>query len=153
MRALLQRVKECSVEIGGKAYSTIPEGLLIFLGVGKDDVETEADSLAERCSSLRIFNDDAGKMNLSIIENLGSVMIVSQFTLYADTRKGNRPGYSDAAPSQIAEKCYDRFCEKMRFLMGTERVTTGKFGAMMDVKLVNDGPVTVMLESKERKNV
>jgi D-tyrosyl-tRNA(Tyr) deacylase len=76
-------------------------------------------------------------------------MIVSQFTLYADTRKGNRPGYSDAAPSQIAEKLYDRFCDRMRLLAGTERVSTGKFGAMMNIKLVNDGPVTVMLESKE----
>jgi D-aminoacyl-tRNA deacylase len=152
MRALLQRIKECGIEIDGKAYSSIPGGLLIFLGVGKDDAEADADSLAERCSSLRIFNDSAGKMNLSVIENRGSVMIVSQFTLYADTRKGNRPGYSNAAPSQIAEKCYDRFCDRMRLLMGIERVSTGKFGAMMDVKLVNDGPVTVMLESKERKS-
>lgn len=149
MRALLQRVKECGVEIDGKEYSNISGGLLIFLGVRKDDVESDADSLAERSGSLRIFNDSAGKMNLSILENRGSVMIVSQFTLYADTRKGNRPGYSDAAPSQIAEKLYDRFCDRMRLLAGTERVSTGKFGAMMNVKLVNDGPVTVMLESKE----
>ena len=98
---------------------------------------------------MRIFDDSAGKMNLSVIENKGSVMIVPQFTLLPNTRKGNRPGYSDAASSEDAEKLYARFCDRMRFVIGAERVSTGKFGAMMDVKLVNNGPVTVMLETKE----
>jgi D-tyrosyl-tRNA(Tyr) deacylase len=146
MRALLQRVKECSVEIDGKAYSAISGGLLIFLALGKNDTEQDADHLAERCSALRIFDDGAGKMNLSLLDKGGSAMIVSQFTLYADTRKGNRPGYSDAAAPDLAEKLYDRFCEQMRIRVGNKRVATGKFRALMDVKLVNDGPVTLMLE-------
>jgi D-tyrosyl-tRNA(Tyr) deacylase len=123
-------------------------GLLVFLGVKNGDAEVDAEYLAERCASLRIFDDEAGKMNLSVKDVLGEAMVVSQFTLYGDTRKGNRPSYTDAASQQIAEVLYDHFAEHLRKLLGEKRVATGVFRAMMDVELVNDGPVTLILESK-----
>ena len=148
MRALVQRVKRCSVSIDGKLTSSIGMGLLVFLGVKNGDAEVDAEYLAERCASLRIFDDEAGKMNLSVKDVLGEAMVVSQFTLYGDTRKGNRPSYTDAASQQIAEVLYDHFAEHLRKLLGEKRVATGVFRAMMDVELVNDGPVTLILESK-----
>jgi D-tyrosyl-tRNA(Tyr) deacylase len=150
MRALVQRVKRCSVTIDGKLYSSIETGLLILLGIKNGDTESASEYLAERCSSLRIFEDEAGKMNLSIKDVMGEVMVVSQFTLYGDTHKGNRPSYTDAAPPQIAEPMYNNFIRHLQKFIGDERVASGVFRAMMNVELINDGPVTLMLESKNQ---
>ncbi len=122
--------------------------MLILLGVKNNDTEVDAEYLAERCASLRIFNDETGKMNLSVKDVIGEAMVVSQFTLYGDTRKGNRPSYTDAATQKTAEVLYDRFTAHLRNLLGEKRIATGVFRAMMDVELVNDGPVTLILESK-----
>ncbi|MBI4427828.1 MAG: D-tyrosyl-tRNA(Tyr) deacylase [Ignavibacteriales bacterium] len=148
MRALIQRVRQCSVRIHGEIHSSIRQGILIFLGVKSGDSPADAAYLAERCAALRIFDDGGGKMNLSVRDVQGSAMIVSQFTLYGDARKGNRPSYTQAATPDVAERLYDGFVDELRRLLGKERVTTGVFREMMDVELVNDGPVTVMLESK-----
>lgn len=148
MRALVQRVKKCSVAIGGNVHSSIGMGMLILLGVKNGDTETDAEYLAERCATLRIFEDTAGKMNLSVKDVKGEAMVVSQFTLYGDTRKGNRPSYTDAAPPQIAEALYVHFANNLRKLLGERCVATGVFRAMMDVELINDGPVTLVVESK-----
>jgi D-tyrosyl-tRNA(Tyr) deacylase len=121
---------------------------LVLLGVKQGDQATDAEYLADRCAALRIFEDPQGKMNLSVQDVGGSVMVVSQFTLYGDTRKGNRPSYSEAAPPAEAETLYEHFARRMRMSLGEERIATGVFRAMMDVELVNDGPVTVMVESK-----
>ncbi len=148
MRALVQRVKRCRVHIDGKVHSSIEEGILIFLGVRTGDRDEDARYLAERCASLRIFEDDHGKMNLSMKDTGGSAMVVSQFTLYADTRKGNRPGFTDAAPPEVAEDLYLKFVKYLKGALGETKVGMGVFRTMMDVELINDGPVTVMLESK-----
>lgn len=148
MRALLQRVKRSSVTIDGKLHSAIGPGLLILLGVKLTDGEQDADYLADRCVALRIFDDSEGKMNLSVKETGGSMMVVSQFTLYGDTRKGNRPSYSDAAGPELAENLYIRFVNRLKAALGQEKIATGVFRAMMDVELVNDGPVTVTVESR-----
>jgi D-tyrosyl-tRNA(Tyr) deacylase len=148
MRALVQRVKRCSVTIDGKLHSSIGAGMLVLLGVKQTDEERDSSYLAERCAALRIFDDAQGKMNVSVREVGGSVMVVSQFTLYGDTRKGNRPSYSEAAGPELAEHLYDHFVRQMCTLIGDTKVATGVFRAMMDVELVNDGPVTVTIESK-----
>ena len=150
MRALLQRVQRCSVAINGNVQSSVGSGLLILLGVHANDTTIDAEYLAERCAALRIFEDADGKMNLSITDVKGEAMVVSQFTLYGDTKKGNRPSYSDAAPSQIAKALYEHFILCLRKLLGSQKVGTGVFGAMMDVELVNAGPVTLMIESKKQ---
>ena len=126
--------------------------MLILLGVKGDDTEEDARSLAERCAALRIFDDENGTMNLSVRDVGGEVMVVSQFPLYADTRKGNRPSYSDAAPPAVAEPLYERFVMHLRTLIAPQKVATGVFRAMMHVELVNDGPVTVTVESKRPAN-
>lgn len=148
MRALIQRVRRCSVVIEGKEHSSIGPGMLILLGVKQTDQEADAEYLAGRCAALRIFEDREGKMNLAVKEVGGSAMVVSQFTLYGDTRKGNRPSYSEAAPPEKAEALYEHFVRILRMTLGVDVVATGVFRAMMDVELVNDGPVTVMVESK-----
>lgn len=148
MRALIQRVKHASVDIDGKLHNHIGQGILIFLGIRNGDSVGGAESLAQRCADLRIFSDDEGKMNLSVKDILGSALVVSQFTLYADTRRGNRPSFTESAPPEEAERLYNAFVLHLRRLLGDGKVCTGKFRAMMDVGLVNDGPVTVMLESK-----
>ncbi len=148
MRALIQRVRRCSVSIDDKVHSSIGPGLLILLGVKQGDQVTDAEYLADRSTALRVFEDPQGKMNLSVKDIGGCVMVVSQFTLYGDTRKGNRPSYSEAAPPAEAEALYEHFARRMRMSLGEERVATGVFRAMMDVELINDGPVTVMVESK-----
>lgn len=148
MRALVQRVKQGSVTIGGTVHAEIRMGFVILLGIRKGDTPDDARSLAERCAALRVFADGDGKMNLGLREVEGSALVVSQFTLYADTRRGNRPGFSDAAGPDEAEPLYELFVQRMRSLLGSDRVHTGVFGAMMDVSIVNDGPVTIMLESK-----
>jgi D-aminoacyl-tRNA deacylase len=148
MKALIQRVRRCSVTISGVQQSSIGPGMLVLLGVRQGDTADDAAYLAERCTSLRIFEDPQGKMNLSVRDTSGSVMVVSQFTLYGDTTRGNRPSYSTAAPPETAERLYQHFVQCLRGALGNAKVATGVFRAMMDVDLVNDGPVTVMVESK-----
>ena len=146
MRAIIQRVKEARVEVEGEVVGRIGEGMLILLGAGKDDTEEDAEYLAEKILTLRIFEDAEGKMNLSLTDTGGEVLVVSQFTLYGDCRKGRRPSFDKAAPPELAEELYELFAREIR-----ERgvnVETGKFRAMMDVHLVNWGPVTLMLDSK-----
>ena len=148
MRALVQRVKRCSVTIEGKPHSSIERGMLILLGIKNGDTKSDAEYLAERCSALRIFDDESGKMNISIKDVHGDAMVVSQFTLYGDTRKGNRPSYTDAAPPQIADELYTYFITCLQKILGKHHVAAGVFRAMMNVELINDGPVTLILESK-----
>lgn len=146
MRALLQRVKKGSVTVDGKLVGQIGPGLVIFLGVRNGDTEEDAHFLAEKCANLRIFSDEQGKFNLSAREVNAEILVVSQFTLYADTRKGRRPSFIQAAAPEVSEPLYETFMQylsDMRF-----KVEKGIFGAMMDVEIHNDGPVTVMLESK-----
>jgi D-tyrosyl-tRNA(Tyr) deacylase len=144
MRALLQRVSAASVTVDGEVISRIGKGLVILLGVGHGDGEEQVSFLAEKIANLRIFEDDQGKTNLSILDVKGDAIVVSQFTLYADTRKGRRPSFIDAALPDVAEPLVDRFVQKLR---GHGIPTqTGKFGAHMEVEIHNDGPVTVLLE-------
>ena len=145
MRIVLQRVKRASVTVSGERISEIGAGLLLLVGVAQGDGEDEAGWLAEKVAGLRIFNDEDGKMNLSAKELGCEILAVSQFTLLADTRKGKRPSFIRAAPPEEAEPLFDYFCERLREA-GVGSVETGSFGAMMDVTLVNDGPVTIILE-------
>jgi D-aminoacyl-tRNA deacylase len=144
MRALLQRVSRASVSVEGHAISSIGKGLLILLGVGHGDSEEQAKFLAEKIANLRVFEDEQGKTNLSILDVKGEAIVVSQFTLYADTRKGRRPSFIDAALPDVAKPLVSRFVELLR---GHGVPTqTGKFGAHMQVEIHNDGPVTIWLE-------
>jgi D-aminoacyl-tRNA deacylase len=145
LRIVLQRVSEASVTVGGEAVSEVGHGLLLLVGVAAGDGEAQADWLAEKVAGLRIFNDEEGKMNLSVRDVRGAVLAVSQFTLLADTRKGKRPSFVHAAPPEEAEPLFDYFCKRLR-ASGVGTVETGTFGAMMEVALVNDGPVTIVLE-------
>ena len=137
------------MSINGALYNKIERGLLIFLGVGSMDNAEDAEYLAQRCANLRIFEDNVGKMNLSVKDISGEALVISQFTLYADTRKGNRPSFTDAAPSERAENYYNQFISFLRNEIGGEKVYSGEFRAMMDIALVNDGPVTILLESSK----
>ncbi len=148
MRALIQRVKSASVNINGTVHSSIERGILVFLGVKNGDSEDDAAYLATRCANLRIFEDVQGKMNVSVREAGGNALVISQFTLYADTRSGNRPSFTDAAPPGVAERLYEYFVQRLRSELTPARVSVGVFRAMMDIALVNDGPVTILLESK-----
>ena len=143
MKLWIQRVLSASVDVGDERLSEIGRGFLILLGVGRGDTPETADRLAKRAVALRIFEDAEGKTNLSVADVGGSVIVVSQFTLYADTKHGNRPGFSPAAPPEVAEPIYERFVARMRELLGPGRVGTGRFGAEMKVSLVNDGPFSV----------
>lgn len=147
MRAVVQRVHESSVTVDGRITGRIGKGLLVLLGVSETDAEQDADYLAEKILGLRCFTDDASKFNLSVRDVGGSVLAVSQFTLFGDCRKGKRPSFTEAARPELAIPLYERFVERVRAL-GIE-VQTGEFGAHMDVHLVNDGPVTLMLDSKK----
>ena len=152
MRSLIQRVTQCSVYINGNTHSSIKSGMLVFLGVKHGDTDEDARYLAHRCASLRIFDDADGKMNLAVQDVNGEVLVVSQFTLYGDTRYGNRPSYTEAASPVVAEECYGQFIEHLQSILGKNRVQSGVFRAMMDVQLVNDGPVTILIESKESRS-
>ncbi len=147
MRACLQRVSRASVAVEGTIIGQIGAGLLVLLGVATDDTAADADYLAEKIAGLRVFEDADGKMNLSLAEQGGAMLVVSQFTLYGDCRKGRRPSFTDAAPPELAEALYERFVTQVRAL-GIP-VETGRFRAMMQVELVNDGPVTLLLESRK----
>jgi len=147
MRAVVQRVSEASVEVDNKIIGKINNGLLVLLGVGKDDSEEDVKYLAEKIVNLRIFDDKDGKMNLSLLDVNGELLIVSQFTLYGDCRRGRRPSYSDSATSEKAEKLYNLFVDFSK--KSGLKVETGRFGAYMKVSLVNDGPVTLLLDSKK----
>jgi len=146
LRALVQRVNWCQVVVGGNEVSSTGHGMLVLLGVADQDDEGDAGYMAEKTASLRIFEDSEGKMNLSIRKTGGEVLVVSQFTLVADTRKGNRPGFGSAATPDRAERLYERFVQELVDL--GVKVKTGVFGADMAVSLENDGPVTILLESK-----
>lgn len=145
MRAVLQRVTEAKVEVEGKIVAAIGPGLLVLLGVGKPDTAADAELLADKIVHLRVFQDDAGKMNRSLVETGGSLLVVSQFTLYGDCRKGRRPSFDAAAPPEQARVLYEHFVECARS-SGT-KVETGVFQAAMAVSLTNDGPVTLIVES------
>lgn len=150
MKAVLQRVTSARVQVDERTVGEIGKGLLILLGVAGEDHEADAKWLAEKIASLRIFPDSQGKMNLSIKEAAGSALVVSQFTLLGDCRKGRRPSFDKAAPPEKAESLYQRFVEMLRQGGGLS-VATGTFGAMMAVSLVNDGPVTLILNSRDSR--
>jgi D-tyrosyl-tRNA(Tyr) deacylase len=145
MKAWIQRVTEASVEIAGEMVSQIGQGYLVLLGVTHSDTEKTADEIADRICKLRICEDENGKTNRSIIDVGGSVIVVSQFTLYADASHGRRPGFSHAARPEIAEPLYERVVAKIREVLGDDKVGTGRFGAEMKVRLLNDGPFSVEL--------
>jgi len=144
MRAVIQRVNEASVTVDGKVTGAIGKGLLVLLGVGHADTEATAQALAAKIVKLRIFSDAEGKMNLSVQDVGGGVLVVSQFTLLADTRKGNRPSFTDAAPPEAGNRLYEEFCRAAAAL--GVAVEKGIFGAHMDVRLTNDGPVTIVMD-------
>jgi D-aminoacyl-tRNA deacylase len=145
MRAVLQRVSRARVTVDGRVTGEIGAGLMILLGVGREDTSAVAASMGEKVSNLRIFEDDQGKMNRSLLEVKGSALVVSQFTLYGDARGQRRPSFIAAAPPEQAKALYEEFCEALRKLGVT--VATGMFQAMMSVELVNEGPVTILLDS------
>ena len=148
MKAVIQRVLSASVLVDGKEVGSINRGLLIFLGVAQKDTSTDLGYLIKKTVGLRIFKDEHANMNLSIEDVAGEALVVSQFTLCADTNKGRRPSFINAAPSEIANNMYQQYCKKLR--KENISVQTGQFGAMMEVGLINDGPVTIVLDSRER---
>jgi D-tyrosyl-tRNA(Tyr) deacylase len=145
LKIVLQRVKNASVSVAGEQISEIGPGLLLLVGIARGDGKAKVDWLAEKVTGLRVFADAEGKMNLDVRESGGEILAVSQFTLLANTRKGKRPSFVDAAPPEEAERLFDYFCQQLREA-GVASVETGSFGAMMEVTLVNDGPVTIVLE-------
>ena len=152
MRAVVQRVSDATVSVvegngGEQEVGRLARGLLIYLGVAKDDTEKDAQYLAEKISNLRIFLDDSGKMNLSIVDLGLSAMVVSQFTLFADTRRGRRPSFDQAAENELAERLYDSFCASVRSL--GVAVATGRFRSTMRVRYANEGPITILLDSRK----
>lgn len=149
MRALVQRVERAQVEVDGEVTGSCGVGYLVLLGVAPTDDEALAERLWGKVARLRIFEDETGKTNRSLVDVGGSVLVVSQFTLYADARRGNRPSFTGAARPELAERLYDRFCELAEAELRAGRVDRGVFGAHMRVSLVNDGPFTVLLDTDE----
>lgn len=150
MRLLIQRVKRASVNIAGKEFSKIGKGLLVLVGIEEADSQEDIDWLTGKLCRLRIFDDEQGVMNLDVQQVGGDVMVVSQFTLHASTKKGNRPSYFKAAAEAISRPMYERFVENVKSALGKD-VATGSFGADMQVELINDGPVTIWIDSKNRE--
>ena len=147
MRAVVQRVTRAKVTVDGELVGEIGNGLVVLLGIARDDTKLDAAYLAEKIAALRIFDDEAGKMNVSVKDINGGLLIVSQFTLYGDVRRGLRPSWIDAAAPEVAEPLYEFFVRQTRAFVSN--VATGSFGAMMQVELVNDGPVTILLDSRK----
>jgi D-tyrosyl-tRNA(Tyr) deacylase len=150
MRVLIQRVSRAVVSIGGEKKSNIDKGLLLFVGIEEEDDDRDIDYLCRKIVQLRIFDDANGVMNLSVADVGGELLVVSQFTLHASTRKGNRPSYIRAAKSEKAIPLYEKFCQELGKMQQRE-VATGEFGADMQVELINDGPVTIWIDSKNRE--
>jgi D-tyrosyl-tRNA(Tyr) deacylase len=150
MRAVIQRVSRASVTINNKLRSEIGPGLLVFAGIEETDNDTDIEWLCNKIIQLRIFNDNNGVMNLSVLETGGNILVISQFTLHAKTRKGNRPSYIRAARPDIAIPLYNSFVSRLTQLLGKE-AGTGEFGAMMQIELINDGPVTILIDTKEKE--
>lgn len=149
MKAVIQRVSEGGVYIPEENYKAeIKSGIVLLLGIKTGDTENDVNFVADKCSNLRIFEDDDGKMNISVREINGEVLIISQFTLYGETAKGNRPSFIEAARPEEAIPLYEKFIKRMQQNLGEDKIKSGIFGAMMKVKIINDGPVTVMVESK-----
>jgi D-tyrosyl-tRNA(Tyr) deacylase len=148
MRAVLQRVTRARVSVEGETVGEIGPGLVVLLGIARDDTEGDARYLFEKTVALRIFDDEEGRMNRSVVESGGSLLVVSQFTLYGDVRRGRRPSWIEAAPPEVAEPLYEFFVAEAR--RGVARVETGSFRRMMKVELVNDGPVTILLDSRKQ---
>lgn len=147
MRAVLQRVTRASVKVERQIVGEIEDGFVVLLGIARDDTEQDATYLLEKIVGLRVFDDEAGRMNLSVRETGGGLLIISQFTLYGDVRRGRRPSWSEAAPPEVAEPLYEIFVARARQIV--QRVATGSFRRMMEVALVNDGPVTLLLDSRK----
>lgn len=146
MRVVVQRVTEASVTIDGETISTINEGLLLLIGITHNDGENEIDRITRKIVTLRIFDDEKGVMNRSVKDIEGSILAVSQFTLYGNCKKGNRPSYIDAAPGAVSEPLYDAFCDRLEQLL-PGKIQQGRFGADMKVQLLNNGPVTILMDS------
>ena len=149
MRIVIQRVKRASVSIEGRVESAIEKGMMLLLGVGYDDTDADIDWLVKKTVNLRIFDDSEGVMNLSVKDVAGSILVVSQFTLMASCKKGNRPSYIHAANPDVSVPLYERFCKRLSEAL-EKPVATGVFGADMQVELVNDGPVTIVIDSKDK---
>lgn len=150
MRILIQRVSRASVQVSGETAASIQHGFLVLVGIGGDDGQEDADWLAEKLIGMRLFSDEEGKMNRSLEQSGGSLLLVSQFTLFAQTKKGNRPSFIEAARPETAKLLFDYFTQRCRSLSPGTVVQTGVFGAMMEVALVNDGPVTIWMDSRQR---
>jgi len=149
MRVVVQRVSEGSVKITNQNYvQNIGSGMVVLLGIRTGDTENDVNFLADKCSNLRIFGDKNEKMNLSLKDTDGEVLVISQFTLYGDASRGNRPGYTEAARPEEAVPLYEKFINRMKYNLGDEKVKAGIFGEMMEVKIINDGPVTIIIDSK-----
>lgn len=147
MRVLIQRVLEASVKIEGVETSNIKKGLLVFVGIENEDTDKDIAYLSKKITNLRIFDDSKGVMNDSVVQAKGEIMVISQFTLHADTRKGNRPSYIKAAKPEVSIPLYEKFCNQLQIDSGMD-IKTGEFGADMKVSLINDGPVTIWIDSK-----
>lgn len=150
MRTVIQRVTESCVKVDGKTVGSIGKGLMVLVGVGEDDTQEDIDWLSKKIAGLRIFNDEKGIMNLSVMEIGGDILAISQFTLMAMTKKGNRPSYIKAAKGEFSEPMYNKFCETLEKETG-RKVERGVFGADMKVSLLNDGPVTIVIDSKNKE--
>jgi D-tyrosyl-tRNA(Tyr) deacylase len=151
MRALIQRVSKASVTIDQKVNGSIENGLLVFLGICEDDSTEDIEWLSKKIAQLRIFSDDKGLMNKSVIDINGNILVISQFTLFAQTKKGNRPSFIRAARPETAIPLYEEFCSTIENIIGKGRIKTGIFGADMKVSLINDGPVTIWIDSHNRE--
>ncbi len=150
MRVVIQRVSHASVTINGRCKSSIGQGFLILIGIEDSDSEEDIQWLCKKIINLRVFDDENGVMNKSILENGGNILVVSQFTLHASTKKGNRPSYIRASKPEVAIPLYNRFCDELSMALGKE-ISTGEFGADMKVELLNDGPVTIIMDTKNKE--